>query len=185
MTKKSKNPVRGQRTRDERPTRRTSDTRKRTLERLQKLLLTGAAVGLSAIEACDCTQVCDPLPPPLECAKNPTTSDIFFSQRLSAQASWILDSSDLLAEVLLVTHKFSGENSLTFTANPQLTGATLGYTNREETSLTFRCTPSVGVTEVDVVVPLDCDGITESLQFQLDLSAEPKEGESIPLSPLE
>jgi hypothetical protein len=165
-----------------------SDPRKRTLGRLKVLLAAGAAVGsMGAVESCG--TVCDPLPPPLECAKNPSTSDMLFPRlnpHVATNAVWENDAGVMKAQVELLV-EFYGYSKvvLEFGSDPQLVGAVLGTVTRQKDSLVFDCVPDNGVTEVEVTVAMNCDGLDEALHFKLDVSGTPVAGQRLAIIPLD
>ena len=153
-----------------------SDARKRTLQRMKTLLAAGAAVGLGAVEA-GCGNCCDPLPPPLECAKNPTSSDLRFF--VNFQATWVEVNSSLVVRVEAMIYPAPREETLAFSADPILAGATVGTLNRQAASLTFDCVPDVGAQQIDIDLPLLCSGLAEVFQVRLTLGSDPKAGDAI------
>ncbi len=146
---------------------------------MRHLLITGAAFGLTASE-CSQPVVCDPLPPPIDCSNNPTTSTL--GLYVDWRAEWTEVASSLVVRVNLQIYTSRPENNLTFSGDPELTGAVLREVSRELLLLSFDCSPSEGVTTVDVKVPVGCNGEAESLHLKLDVSEPPVDGANVPIT---
>jgi hypothetical protein len=158
-----------------------SRVRRRALEHLESILkktAAGAALGLVACEGGCGPMVCDPLPPPLECTGDASTSAIL--EYISASAAWRSNEGDFVVGVTLGVHLYEANGSLVFSGDPDATGAVLSNVVRQDHQLQFYCTPDEGATEVVVVVPVACNGADEELVVTLQVDGEPAEGLSVP-----
>ena len=158
----------------------------RAREHLKKILqttaLTGAAFTLgTACESCH-PMVCDPMPAPI-CKNSPKTGDFISRGRLQTQATWVAGDGGALAVQVKVNLYGEGE-SMTFTADPALSGATIFGLTRTTSELDFSLTPNTGATQVQAVLEIDCAGIPKGLKLGFDVTA-PAAGNSVTVSSLE
>jgi hypothetical protein len=165
-----------------------SRARRRTLERMRQLLAAGAAVGGLGL-AGGCMDG-DSLPPPLECARHPTSKGLqacgIVNPCVGHTAVWApLDEELIIYAQLWIDAGMYPEVTLEFAGDPQLLGATLIDVSREPGSMTFRCRPDAGQRSVDVTVPLACDSLAEEIRFRFDLSGTPEQAQLIPIDPLD
>ena len=129
-----------------------------------------------------CSQiVCDPLPPPVDCARGLTADDLM---RLNVQAKWIQGAGGFTAKVDLIFYA----SNVTFSGEPILEGANLvssdiGPRNSTSTPASFTFSPAAGVTMVRASLSVRCDdGATTTMHLTLDVSGTPQAGAAIPVT---
>lgn len=129
---------------DESPVRRKVQRHLRDV--LRATAATSAAFGLVACESSSNggggyggDVVCDPLPPPLVCTDDPDSS--YFRQWINWGAEWDATGGPDAVRVDLTIHLYGADGELTFSADPEVTGASLGAVDRQQTTLSFYFTP--------------------------------------------
>lgn len=162
-----------------------ASARNRVVKHLRTIMkttaTTGAVLGLSVCDACI---VCDPMPEPFQCRDNMTTSS--FWEWVSWTGQWADEGDDLVIQVEINFYDDSSEgDSLTFSDDPVLTGATLVSVERPGDDLVFTCIPDAGVGSVGIVVPVNCDGIAEQLVLEMGIAAEPVAGQRVTITTAE
>lgn len=175
-----------------------SGPRDRVLRHLSRIAhsaaTTGAALGLLAGAAgCDSgsdttsttttdTTWADPMPDPLVCDGTSATAG-HYSQSVSRTATWQQSGADLLIHVELSIHVFDG--TLEFAADPVATGATTSNVVREAHTLELDVLPSTlpdaGTSQVELLLPLSCNGEARELTLILQVSASPLAGDNVPI----
>ena len=164
------------------PQNRTRKVRSRTMRRLRKLLVAGAASGAAIQSGCTKSISYDPAPPPLVCHENMTERDYEEPGAFSASATWDFEwTTDHWQIEVNVRISYWGGDPLVFTGDPQITDATMVEFTRTEFSVSFTCEPHDDATSIQVTVPMDCDGHADWLRFDLDVSGERWRGQSIPM----
>jgi hypothetical protein len=157
-----------------------SPARRRTLERMQRLLAAGVAAGGLGT---GCWEN-DSLPPPLDCASDPTSVEL---QRccLHPQAIWVLLEEELVVRIEMSLWWAPEPRPLVVRGDPAIQGGELVNLTLEESQLTFRLRPTPGLPAVEVALPLACDGYELEIRFRLDTSASPVQGQALSVTPLD
>jgi len=157
--------------------------RTRTLRHLERILLKSTTVAGAALGFTACggdgggNIVCDPLPPPLRCEGDPTTSS--FTNFVNWSAQWRDTGTEFVVDVTLNAYTYEADDELLFSADPEATGATVSDIARTDGELTFTCTPDAGTTEVALRVPISCNGIDEQLLLRFNVDGTPTDGGTI------
>lgn len=150
--------------------------RGRVLTHMRKLLQASAFGGAAALGLGACPpMVCDPLPPPLNCAL-PDAGGII--PNLSTQAQWAQGDAGVPNGLVDI----SIEDGRIQLSAPQLTGATLLSTTPSSMHLRFTFAPDVGATSVVATLPASCDGGAQSVGLRMDVTGTHVVGNSIPVT---
>jgi hypothetical protein len=160
---------------------KSRDVRERTLAHMRSLIAT-TAMGTAAFGCGGCV-VCDPLPPPVDCAQ-PLTSGYLLGF-ISSTATWRAAGSGFLVELSLSIDPY--RDNCRFSGDPVLTGATtvegLGFSAG---TISGRLDPAADTADVAVVVPTTCDDQPAALHLRLSLATTtPRDGASIPVRPVD
>jgi hypothetical protein len=136
----------------------------------------GADAGVDA--GCMCA---DPLPPPLQCVVDGGPNLASILDRVHPYARWQLGDGGFWVAVEVVVTRY-GNEAIAATGDPQVTGGALVSATPSPSGMTVLLLVQAGVTQVDVVVPLTCQGTAASAHLQLDVSQTPYDGGSIPVT---
>jgi len=147
---------------------------------LAKTAAAGAALSMGGSQCDRPPIVCDPLPPPINCALELTSE--YLSQFVSRQVRWVSDGSGSNIEVVLTVIEWDTSSDLSFSGAPALEGGTLVQSNILETTATFVIAPLDGATTVNITVPVNCQEKSDALELILDTSGTPTAGGNVPVS---
>jgi hypothetical protein len=158
----------------------------RAREHLKKILqttaLTGAAFTLgTACESCH-PMVCDPMPSPM-CKSSSATTAYVSAGRLQTQASWQQTDAGALFVRVEINLYGQGE-TMTFKADPALSGATISEVVRTDNKVSFALTPNAGVTQVQAILEVDCATIPRGFKLGFDVTA-PAAGAAVTVTGLD
>jgi hypothetical protein len=156
----------------------------RARQHLKKIVRSTAAYTLGTACAAYVPLGCDPVPTPLTCKNNPKTNDYLYSNRLQTQASWQQVDGGVPKVVEVMLHLGGGSDSITFKGDPAVTGATIFGITRTSTDVTFSITPDAGVTQVQLVIEVDCATLPKGLKLGFDVSA-PGSGQTVTVTGLD
>jgi hypothetical protein len=162
---------------DREPPRPT--VRDRVRRHLRKLVVAGSATG-AAIHLAACPVVCDPLPPPLECAADPSMYVLL--EHAWPSAAWTQVEGQWVVRVTVDVQLDSQDDPLALAGPPELLDATLLGETHTASHLEFTCVPHAGVTVVDVQVPTDCNGGASHLRFTMGVGEVPSADAYIPIT---
>ncbi|MGC4120300.1 MAG: hypothetical protein QM765_38105 [Myxococcales bacterium] len=146
------------------PQQKAADHLKRILK---KAAIGGAAVGATGIGL---FLGCDPAPEPIHCEANPSTSTLL--THISTGISW--EEVDAGAPTKLhayLSFYSSGTNTMTWPADPEVTGATVSNIVRNGNKLEFDFVPSSGTKAVEMVIQVGCNSRAEVIKISVDVSS--------------
>jgi hypothetical protein len=164
----------GDRTSTERE-RRESAVRARTRNRMRELLVASSALGV--VSCGGAVTSIDTVPSPLRCH----ASDIahILPGHMVATGKWVQSESGLVMRFRVTAYGQSGrDDPLSFAGDPRLVGATLVRVRRAGDTIELDCTPNAGASNVDVSVPLSCDGVANCYLLRFTIS-QPSAGSLI------
>jgi hypothetical protein len=156
--------------RAELPERRRSSGM-RAWRHVRKVLACGTVVGaVGQAPGCWMGSV-DPAPPAqtLLCADEPTTTEMMGAW-VWANALWEQRGTDLVLHVDTRLTASDPTGPVSFVGTPELTGATLVEHRVIPNSVSLVLLPDAAATSVRVTLPLSCAGLTDAVQFDIDVS---------------
>jgi hypothetical protein len=149
------------------------------MKRLLKTAFAGAALGTVSCGSL----VCDPLPTPI-CDRNPTTSQFLSQGLVATSAVWKKNAAGTLGVAAELTINNFGQDKLVFNTDPETLDAAVNDIVRTDGKLTFTLAPNAGVTEVQVVIKIDCSTVAEALKLGFNVGT-PVDGQQVTVVSLE
>jgi hypothetical protein len=173
--------------------------RARTISHLERILRTATAVGAGValsyatkVEAQRPPQVCDPLPPPIGCCKDP--AQFLLRGCLEHQTRWVKDDKAKpgrqwrLEVSLWVKTRSRGAmppEVVTFASltrqDIKATGASLRDMTLEPRRLALTLVPAKAGKQVDLELWVLCNDAKVPIRATLDISKPPEERQSVPI----